>query len=116
MISTITDCVANSHLHFLLGLTPVEPVQLGAIVSRAPPPVLCKASHGPTQLYTTHTLDNLWLHMLTPPQYNEDCTLHPFHVRSKISEKILGKTSCVQSVRLQQLERISTWRGCSIVD
>lgn len=38
------------HLHFLLGLTPMELLQLSIVVGGAPPPMLCKAPHGPTQL------------------------------------------------------------------
>ena len=41
------------HLHLLLGLTPMELLQLSIVVSRAPPPLLCKAPHGPTQLHIT---------------------------------------------------------------
>lgn len=63
MDSTSTiDGTANVYLHLLLGFAPVEPVQLGIVVARAPPPVLCKASHGPTQLHHTHMLYALQRH------------------------------------------------------
>ena len=39
------------YLHLLLGLAPVELLQLSIVVSGAPPPLLCQAPHRPTQLH-----------------------------------------------------------------
>lgn len=71
----MTNGVANPYLHLLLGLTPVEPVQLGIVVSRTPPPVFCKASHRPTQLHHTHLLHSIALRMLVTPSWSPFLTL-----------------------------------------